>query len=103
VEHIISYIFILLHMKVDGYGINSLAEFFMDFGYTPREELRFPAKKLKALWFSPPSNSYSNNNGAGVDGPLPRVFISELIVDQLSSESQVLHLLFQGSEGGARG
>ncbi|KAJ4818666.1 Scaffold attachment factor B2 [Rhynchospora pubera] len=73
---------------VDGYGINSLAEFFMDFGYTPREELRFPAKKLKALWFSPPNDSSSNNNGTGINGPLPRVFISELIVDQLSSESQ---------------
>lgn len=91
-------------MKVDGYGINSLAEFFMDFGYTPREELRFPAKKLKALWFSPPSNSSSNDNGTGINGPLPRVFISELIVDQLSSESQVLYLFFQGLEGiGASG
>ncbi|KAF3326918.1 hypothetical protein FCM35_KLT08548 [Carex littledalei] len=73
---------------VDGYGINSLAEFFMDFGYTPREELRFPAKKLRALWFSPPSKISFNNNGTGVNGPLPRIFISEIIVDQLSSESQ---------------
>jgi Domain of unknown function (DUF1338) len=81
-------------MKIDGYGISSLAEFFMDFGYTPREELRFPEKNLKALWFSPPSNSYSNNDGTDIDGPLPRVFISELIVDQMSSESQVLHLFF---------
>ncbi|XP_078164118.1 plant/protein [Carex rostrata] len=72
---------------VDGHGINSLAEFFMDFGYIQREELRFPAKKLKALWFSPPGK-ISVNNGTGVNGPLPRIFISEIIVDQLSSESQ---------------
>ncbi|KAJ3694123.1 hypothetical protein LUZ60_009603 [Juncus effusus] len=74
----------------DGYGINSLAEFFMEFGYTPKEELRFPAKKLKALWFAPPHESYfsNNNNGTGVNGPLPRIFISELLVDQLSPQSQ---------------
>ncbi|KAM0983975.1 hypothetical protein ACFX2I_011377 [Malus domestica] len=40
---------------VNGYGIDSMAKIFLDFGYTPREELRFPAKKLRALWFSPPS------------------------------------------------
>ncbi|XP_020096990.1 uncharacterized protein LOC109716090 [Ananas comosus] len=72
---------------VDGYGINSLAGFFMDFGYTPREELRFPAKKLKALWFSPPA-SYYVQSGTGVDGPLPRIFISELLVEEMSSQCQ---------------
>nr|CAD1843083.1 unnamed protein product [Ananas comosus var. bracteatus] len=72
---------------VDGYGINSLAGFFMDFGYTPREELRFPAKKLKALWFSPPA-SYYIQSGTGVDGPLPRIFISELLVEEMSSQCQ---------------
>uniref|UniRef100_A0ACD5X2S6 Uncharacterized protein n=1 Tax=Avena sativa TaxID=4498 RepID=A0ACD5X2S6_AVESA len=71
---------------LDGYGINSLAEFFTDFGYESREELRFPAKKLRALWFSPPkSDGYS---GTGAYGPLPRIFISELLVDELSAPSQ---------------
>ncbi|KAF6983334.1 hypothetical protein CFC21_001542 [Triticum aestivum] len=71
---------------VDGYGINSLAEFFTDFGYESREELRFPAKKLRALWFSPPNNDgYAR---AGIYGPLPRIFISELLVDELSAPSQ---------------
>ncbi|CAM0956924.1 unnamed protein product [Alopecurus aequalis] len=71
---------------VDGYGINSLAEFFTDFGYESREELRFPAKKLRALWFSPPnSDEYA---GTGVYGPLPRIFISELLVDELTAPSQ---------------
>ncbi|PPS01975.1 hypothetical protein GOBAR_AA18690 [Gossypium barbadense] len=72
---------------VNGYGINSLASLFLDYGYTPKEELRFPAKKLKALWFSPP-NSSSQEGGSGVNGPLPRVFISELLVDQLSPRAQ---------------
>jgi hypothetical protein len=72
---------------VDGYGIKSLAEFFTDFGYVPREELRFPAKKLRALWFSPPTND--GYTGTGVYGPLPRIFISELLVDELSPQSQV--------------
>ncbi|KAE8792998.1 hypothetical protein D1007_32379 [Hordeum vulgare] len=73
---------------VDGYGINSLAEFFTDFGYESREELRFPAKKLRALWFSPPNNDgYSRT---GIYGPLPRIFISELLVDELSAPSQVM-------------
>jgi hypothetical protein len=71
---------------VDGYGIKSLAEFFTDFGYVPREELRFPAKKLRALWFSPPTND--GYTGTGVYGPLPRIFISELLVDELSPQSQ---------------
>lgn len=73
---------------MNGYGIDSMARFFLDFGYTTREELRFPAKKLRALWFSPPSNATSDG-GAGVNGPLPRIFISELLVDQMSPQTQV--------------
>lgn len=64
-----------------------MASLFLDYGYTQKEELRFPAKKLKALWFSPP-NSSSQDGGSGVNGPLPRVFISELLVDQLSPRAQ---------------
>ncbi|XVE53293.1 hypothetical protein DITRI_Ditri02bG0192600 [Diplodiscus trichospermus] len=72
---------------VDGYGINSMASFFLDYGYTQQEELRFPAKKLKALWFSPPISS-CQDGGSGFNGPLPRVFISELLVDQMSPKTQ---------------
>lgn len=71
----------------NGYGINSLAEFFTDFGYLPREELRFPAKKLRAMWFSPPTND--GYTGTGIYGPLPRIFISELLVDELTAQSKV--------------
>ncbi|KAL2546882.1 hypothetical protein Fot_16115 [Forsythia ovata] len=72
---------------VNGHGIDSMAKFFTDFGYVQREELRFPAKKLKAFWFSPPSIPYSDA-GTGANGPLPRIFISELLVDQMSPEAQ---------------
>ncbi|WCJ32494.1 hypothetical protein M5689_013914 [Euphorbia peplus] len=72
---------------VNGHGIDSMASVFLDFGYTQQEELRFPAKKLKALWFSPPRVSVSDG-GSGVDGPLPRIFVSELLVDQMSPQAQ---------------
>jgi hypothetical protein len=78
----------LLQVQVNGYGINSLADFFTDFGYVPREELRFPAKRLRALWFSPPNNDCYT--GTGIHGPLPRIFISELLVDELTAQSQVI-------------
>ncbi|CAK9313288.1 unnamed protein product [Citrullus colocynthis] len=73
---------------MNGHGIDSLARFFLDFGYTQREELSFPAKKLKAFWFSPPSISNAVYDGDGVNGPLPRVFISQLLVDQMSQQTQ---------------
>ncbi|KAL5722608.1 2-oxoadipate dioxygenase/decarboxylase [Ranunculus cassubicifolius] len=74
---------------VDGHGISSMAKFFLDYGYSQREELRFPAKKLKALWFAPPTTSESTG-GSGVDGPLPRIFISELLVDEMSPKAQAI-------------
>ncbi|WVZ59206.1 hypothetical protein U9M48_009392 [Paspalum notatum var. saurae] len=84
---------------VNGYGINSLAEFFTDFGYIPREELRFPAKKLRALWFSPPTND--GYSGTGTYGPLPRIFISELLVDELTAQSQeIIHKYIKTSGKG---
>ncbi|KAF6159942.1 hypothetical protein GIB67_033026 [Kingdonia uniflora] len=72
---------------VDGHGIDSIAKFFLDFGYTMKDQLRFPAKKLKAFWFAPPSYT-CDDNGSGVTGPLPRVFISELLVDEMSPQAQ---------------
>ncbi|PKI41303.1 hypothetical protein CRG98_038324 [Punica granatum] len=72
---------------VNGHGIDSMASFFLDYGYTQQEELRFPAKKLRALWFSPPKFS-PGRGGSGVHGPLPRAFISELLVDQMSPQTQ---------------
>lgn len=83
---------LILILQVNGHGIDSMAEIFLDFGYTQKDELRFPAKKLKAYWFSPPD--VSSEEGSGIYGPLPRVFISELLVDEMSSEAQVHTLIF---------
>ena len=45
-------------------------------GYSPFEPYEFPAKKLKAYGYLPPQPG------------LPRVFLSELLVDQLSADAQ---------------
>lgn len=65
-----------------------MAQFFLNFGYSPRDELWFPKKKLKAIWFSPPDR-LQGTNGSGINGPLPRIFISELLVDEMSHQAQV--------------
>ncbi|XP_050905782.1 uncharacterized protein LOC127119569 [Lathyrus oleraceus] len=84
---------------VNGYGIESLAGFFLDYGYTQREELKFPKKKLRALWFSPPADSTSGT-GSGMNGPLlPRIFISELLVDQMSPRTQEIIKKYTESSG----
>lgn len=67
---------------VDGHGIDSIAEIFLDFGYEQREELRFPVKKLRALWFAPPPRDEGHGD------PLPRIFVSELLVDEISPQSR---------------
>lgn len=83
---------------VNGYGINSMADFFLDYGYTQREELRFPAKKLRALWFSPPRNSLAEG-GTRANGPLPRIFISELLVDEMTPQAQEIIRKYVGISG----
>ncbi|XP_002968786.2 uncharacterized protein LOC9658635 [Selaginella moellendorffii] len=80
---------------VDGFGIDSIAQLFLDLGYECRDELRFPAKKLRAFWYAPPLD-FLDIEGDGVDGPLPRIFISELLVNQLSSESQEVIKTYTG-------
>eukprot|EP00897_Mesotaenium_endlicherianum_P007292 jgi/Mesen1/6591/ME000338S05766 len=96
----------------DGCGIASLSQIFMDLGYTRRDELRFPAKKLRAFWFAPPpsppptgeaDSAAAPAGGAGgggaLDGPLPRIFISELLVEELSQECQAVVREYTGSAG----
>jgi hypothetical protein len=57
-------------------GIQSLEKIFLHFGYVKRDFYFFAEKKLNAWWYAPPM--------AG----LPRVFISELRVEDLSPEAQ---------------
>jgi hypothetical protein len=57
-------------------GIASLEKIFLHFGYVKRDYYFFPEKKLNAWWYAPPASG------------LPRIFISELRVGDLSLNAQ---------------
>jgi hypothetical protein len=59
-------------------GIQSLEKIFLHYGYTKREPLYFESKKLDAYWYAPPTPN------------LPRIFISELRVHELSEQAQAI-------------
>ncbi len=63
-------------MGVAQLGIKSFEKIFLHCGYTKREPYYFEAKKLDAFWYSPPEDHY------------PRIFISELRVNDLSRNAQ---------------
>ena len=65
-------------MGVEHLGIGSLEKVFLHYGYERRDPYDFPAKKLNAYWYSPPEPHF------------PRIFISELRVEELSEEAQRL-------------
>jgi len=61
-------------------GIASLEKIFLHLGYTRRDPYSFPAKKLNAWWYAPP------------EPRLPRIFLSELRVQDLDAASQeIIH------------
>ncbi len=61
-------------------GIASFEKIFLAHGYRKMDYYHFAAKKLNAYWFKPPSPDY------------PRIFVSELIVSELSDEAKgVIH------------
>lgn len=59
-------------------GIASLEKVFLAYGYEKKSPYHFSEKKLDAYWYAPPSPEF------------PRIFISELIVTQLSERAQEL-------------
>lgn len=63
-------------MGVPHLGIQSLEKIFLHYGYTKMDRYLFPEKKLNAYWYAPPAPQY------------PRIFLSELQVDQLSPKAQ---------------
>ena len=65
-------------MGVPNLGIASLEKVFLHHGYTRKEAYQFKAKKLDAYWYAPPNPKQ------------PRIFISELRVEQLSQPAQNL-------------
>ncbi|MCE7067696.1 DUF1338 domain-containing protein [Dyadobacter sp. CY326] len=63
-------------MGVPNLGIQSFEKIFLDYGYQKRDHYFFEGKKLDAWWYSPPRETD------------PRIFVSELRVNDLSEESQ---------------
>ncbi len=63
-------------MGVPQLGIASLEKIFLHCGYVRRDAYHFSAKKLDAFWYAPPEPRH------------PRIFVSELRVDDLSPEAQ---------------
>ena len=57
-------------------GIPSVARWFEDLGYSKGGAFEFPKKKLRASWYSPPQPD------------LPRLFVSELKVEEMSPQAQ---------------
>ncbi len=67
-------------MGVPHLGIASFEKIFLHYGYERRDEYNFVEKKLTAYWYAPPAPNY------------PRIFASELRVDELSEQAQrIIH------------
>jgi len=81
----------LKHQQVNGCGIDSMSQVFFDLGYEVQNELWFPTKKVWALWFSPPKHLLDMESNEA-NGPLPHIFIFELIVNEFSLVAQELQL-----------
>jgi hypothetical protein len=63
-------------MGVENLGVKSFEKIFLAHGYEKRDYFFFEGKKLDAYWYAPP------------DDELPRIFISELRVKDLSEKTQ---------------
>jgi Domain of unknown function (DUF1338) len=68
-------------MGVPQLGIKSFEKIFLHYGYEKRDPYFFAAKKLDAFWYSPPSPR-------GSETQYPRIFVSELRVNDLTQEAQ---------------
>ena len=72
-------------MGVENLGIKSFEKNFLHHGYKKKDYYFFKGKKLNAFWYSHPGKN------------MPRIFISELIVDDLSENSQKIINAFSAS------
>eukprot|EP00741_Cyanophora_paradoxa_P025099 tig00000342_g24227.t1 len=61
-----------------GLGIAAMEPVILDSGYQRMDELHFKDKHLRAFWYKPPQPE------------MTRIFISEIIVPELSSKSQLI-------------
>ena len=63
-------------LNVPNLGIQSLEKVFLHYGYQKMDAYHFSKKKLDAFWYAPPFEH------------LPRIFLSELRVNDLSDQAQ---------------
>ncbi len=63
-------------MGVKNLGIRSFEKIFTYYGYVKKDYFHFEGKKLNAYWYAPPEPGF------------PRIFVSELRVDDLSENAQ---------------
>jgi hypothetical protein len=83
-------------MGVPQLGIQSFEKIFLHLGYEKRDFFNFEGKKLNAYWFSPPETNGRRSAGrhsagrhsAGRHSAFPRIFVSELRVDDLTENAQ---------------
>lgn len=67
-------------LGVPNLGIQSFEKIFSHYGYEKRDHYFFKEKKLDAYWYAPPADRY------------PRIFVSELMVGELSETAQdIIH------------
>ncbi len=71
-------------MGVPNLGLASFEKIFLHYGYEKRDPYHFAEKKLDAFWFSPPADDSTEGEN------LPRIFVSELRVYDLSPEAQAI-------------
>lgn len=76
-------------MGVPNLGLASFEKIFMHYGYEKRDPFNFVEKKLTAYWYSPPAGQN-----------LPRIFASELRVNELSNEAQRIIHQYTDRNGG---
>ncbi len=57
-------------------GIQSFEKIFLHYGYRKQDNYFFPEKKLNAYWYAPPIDT------------MPRIFVSELMIEKLSDTAQ---------------
>lgn len=75
-------------MGVPNLGLASFEKIFGHYGYEKRDEYNFIEKKLTAYWYSPPKPHF------------PRIFASELRVNELSDEAQRIIHQYTDRNGG---
>ena len=63
-------------MGVPQLGIQSFEKIFVHYGYQKKDYFYFEGKKLNAFWYAPPTDR------------LPRIFVSELRIEDLSENTQ---------------